>query len=46
MPVNALLLASSGAAEINPPEWLQAWEPQVMLLSVEAGDRRALRRSC
>jgi competence protein ComEC len=40
-PVNALLLASSGAADLNPPEWLQAWEPQVMLLSVGSGDRRA-----
>jgi competence protein ComEC len=41
MPVKALLLASSGAAELNPTEWLQAWEPQVMLLSVGTGDRRA-----
>jgi competence protein ComEC len=41
MPVNALLLASSGAADLNPPEWLQAWEPQVVLLSVAMGDRRA-----
>ena len=40
-PVNALLLASSGAAESNPPEWLQALEPQLILLSVGAGDRRA-----
>ena len=41
LPVNALLLASSGAADLNPPEWLQAWEPQLVLLSVGAGDRRA-----
>jgi competence protein ComEC len=41
MPVNAMLLASSGAADPNPPEWLQAWEPQLVLLSVGAGDRRA-----
>ncbi len=40
IPVNALLLASSGAADSNQPEWLQAWEPQVMLLSVGMGDRR------
>jgi beta-lactamase superfamily II metal-dependent hydrolase len=40
MPVNALLLVSSGAADSNPPEWLQAWKPQVMLLSGGAGDRR------
>jgi competence protein ComEC len=41
LPVNALLLAGSGAAELNPPEWLQAWEPQLALLSVGTGDRRA-----
>jgi competence protein ComEC len=41
MPVNALLLASSGAADLNPPEWLQAWGPQLVLLSVASGDRRA-----
>jgi beta-lactamase superfamily II metal-dependent hydrolase len=41
MPVTALLLASSGAADSNPPEWLQAWDPQVVLLSVASGDRRA-----
>jgi hypothetical protein len=42
MPVNAFLLAGSGAAELTPPEWLQVWEPQVVLLSVGTGDRRAL----
>jgi beta-lactamase superfamily II metal-dependent hydrolase len=41
MSINALLLASSGAAELTPPEWLQTWEPQLLLLSVGAGDRRA-----
>jgi competence protein ComEC len=41
MPVTALLLASSGAADLNPPEWLQAWNPQLVLLSVGSGDRRA-----
>jgi beta-lactamase superfamily II metal-dependent hydrolase len=41
LPVNALLLASSGAADLSPPEWLQAWGPQVVLLSVGSGDRRA-----
>jgi Competence protein len=39
--VNALLVAGSGAAGLNPPEWLQAWDPQVVLLSVASGDRRA-----
>ena len=37
----ALLLASSGAADRNPFEWLQAQEPQVALLSVALSDRRA-----
>jgi beta-lactamase superfamily II metal-dependent hydrolase len=41
MPVTALLLANSGAADLNPPEWLQAWDPQVVMLSVASGDRRA-----
>jgi beta-lactamase superfamily II metal-dependent hydrolase len=41
IPVNALLLAGSGAADLNPPEWLQAWEPQLVILSVAYGDRRA-----
>jgi competence protein ComEC len=41
MPVNALLLSGSGAADLTPPEWLQAWEPQLVLLSVASGDRRA-----
>jgi competence protein ComEC len=41
LPVNALLLAGSGAADLSPPVWLQAWEPQIVLLSVAAGDRRA-----
>jgi competence protein ComEC len=41
MPVNPQQLASSGAADSNPPEWLQAWEQQLFLLSVGTGDRRA-----
>jgi hypothetical protein len=36
-----LLLAKSGAANLNPPEWLPAWDPQVVLLRVASGDRRA-----
>ena len=40
MPVNALLLASSGAGDLNPSDWLQAWEPQLVLLSVASGNRR------
>ncbi len=41
MPANALLPASSGAADINPPEWLPAGDLPVLLLSVGTGDRRA-----
>jgi beta-lactamase superfamily II metal-dependent hydrolase len=41
MPVTALMLASSGVADSDPPEWLQAWEPQIMLLSVAPEDRHA-----
>ena len=37
-PVTALLLADSGYAPSNPPEWIAHWAPQVILLSVEAGN--------
>jgi beta-lactamase superfamily II metal-dependent hydrolase len=37
-PVTALLLADSGYAPLNPPEWLTALHPQVVVLSVAAGD--------
>ena len=37
-PVTALLLAGSGSAALNPPEWISALRPQVVLLSVAAGD--------
>ncbi|MFH2102323.1 MAG: ComEC/Rec2 family competence protein [Chloroflexota bacterium] len=37
-PVNLLLLASSGLAPINPPEWIDSLHPQVIILSVAAGD--------
>jgi len=36
--VTALLLADSGYAPLNPPEWIERWQPQVVLLSVAAGD--------
>jgi hypothetical protein len=39
--MTALLLASSGAADSNLPEWMQAWDSQMVLLSVASGDRRA-----
>jgi competence protein ComEC len=37
-PVSALLLAQSGYGSLNPPEWIARWQPQVILLSVGAGD--------
>jgi competence protein ComEC len=37
-PVTALLLADSGYAPSNPPEWISALHPQVAILSVAAGD--------
>ena len=36
--VTALLLADSGYAQVNPPEWIAALHPQVVVLSVAAGD--------
>ncbi len=37
-PVTALLLADSGYAQTNPPEWIAALRPQVAILDVAAGD--------
>lgn len=37
-PMTALLLADGGYAPLNPPEWIERWQPQVVLLSVAAGD--------
>jgi len=37
--VTALLLAESGYAPANPPEWIEKLSPEVVLLSVAAGDR-------
>ena len=37
-PVTALMLADSGFAPVNPPEWIAALRPQVVILSVAAGD--------
>ena len=39
-PVTALLLADGGYAPLNPPEWIERWRPQVVLLSVAAGDEQ------
>jgi competence protein ComEC len=41
-PVTALLLADSGYAPLNPPEWLGNLNPQIVLLSVSAGDYEGL----
>ncbi len=41
-PVPALLLAEGGFAPSNPPEWIEALHPQVILLSVGMGGRRGL----
>ncbi len=40
--VSALLLADSGNALLNPPEWIATLQPQVILLSVAAGDPNGL----
>ncbi len=37
-PVTAVLLAQSGYAAANPPEWLATLKPQAVILSVAAGD--------
>jgi len=37
-PVTALFLADSGYAPVNPPEWINNLKPQIVLLSVAAGD--------
>ncbi len=37
-PVSALLLAESGYAPVNPPEWVQNLHPQLVILGVAAGD--------
>ena len=39
LPVTALLLAESGYAPANPPEWIRRWQPSLALLSVAADDR-------
>jgi beta-lactamase superfamily II metal-dependent hydrolase len=41
-PVTALLLAGSGYAPLNPPEWIISLDPQVILLSVGSRDATSL----
>ncbi|MGW8145150.1 MAG: hypothetical protein ACWGN2_12205 [Anaerolineales bacterium] len=40
--VTALLLAENGFAPVNPGDWIQDLSPQVVLLSVAAGDLEGL----
>ena len=37
-----MLLADSGYAPINPPEWIANLHPQLVLLSVSAADKEGL----
>ena len=37
-----MLLAESGYAPVNPARWIDALGPQMILLSVGAGDREGL----
>ncbi len=41
-PVNVLMLTESGFAPLNPPEWIAALHPELVLLSVAAGNREGL----
>ncbi len=41
-PLTALLLAESGYAPFNPPEWIEQLRPGVVLLSVAPGDMRGM----
>ena len=36
--MTALLLVDGGYAPLNPPEWIDRWGLQVVLLSVASGD--------
>jgi competence protein ComEC len=40
--LTALLLTDSGYAPLNPPEWIDDLQPQLVLLSVGAGDKNGL----
>jgi len=40
--VTALMLAEGGYAPVNPGGWIEDLNPQVVLLSVAAGDREGL----
>lgn len=40
--INVLLLADSGFAQLNPVDWINALNPQLVVLSVSAGDFRGM----
>lgn len=41
-PVSALILAENGYGPLNPPEWIKNLHPELILLSVAAGDYEGL----
>jgi beta-lactamase superfamily II metal-dependent hydrolase len=41
-PVSALLLSESGYAPLNTREWIEFWNPEIGLISVQAGDPEGL----
>jgi beta-lactamase superfamily II metal-dependent hydrolase len=41
-PVTVLLLADSGFAPLNPRDWIRSLHPQLVILSVGAGDLSGL----
>jgi len=41
-PLSVLLLAGSGSAPLNPPDWIASLHPQLTILSVSAADRHGL----
>jgi len=41
-PVTVLLLSQSGYAPLTPPEWIQNLNPQLIVISVAAGDSNGL----
>ncbi len=41
-PVSLLLLAESGYSPVNPPAWIENLRPQLVILSVAAGDQEGL----
>jgi competence protein ComEC len=42
VPVTGILLADGGNQDVNPPEWLSQLQPQLAVISVDAGNLRDL----